>query len=103
MVKTFSHQCQHCPVMKSILIYHAHHSARCQLFTQWQGYVGTYGDCCPQAGQDGPLAKAINREGIYEIFDVTSLSKSDYDDLSYALDDGSEATLSIGHKGMLHL
>jgi len=31
--------------------------------------------------KDGPLAKAFDRGGIYEIFGVPSLSQSDQDDL----------------------
>jgi len=59
------------------------------------------GDCCPQASKDGSLAKSLDRAGIYEIFDLLSLSQSDCDDLRYVQDDGTEVPLSIGHKGML--
>ena len=51
--------------------------------------------------KDGPLAKALDREGFCEIFDLLSPSQSDCDDLRYVQADGSEAQLSIGHKGML--
>ena len=32
--------------------------------------------------KDGPLAKALDRGEIYEMFDVLSLSQSNHDDLS---------------------
>ena len=51
--------------------------------------------------KDGPLAKALDRGGICEIFDLLSLSQSDCDDLRYMQDDGTEAPLSIKHKGMM--
>ncbi len=53
--------------------------------------------------KDGPLAKALDRERISEIFDLLSLSQTDCDDLRYLQVDGSEASLSICLKGMLKL
>jgi len=50
---------------------------------------------------DFPLAKALDKGGICGIFDLLSLSQADHDDLRYVRDDGTEAFLSIGHKGML--
>ncbi len=53
--------------------------------------------------KDGPLAKALNRGGICKSFDLISLSQSGHDDLRFAQADGTEAPLSIGHKGMLKI
>jgi len=47
------------------------------------------------------MAKALDRGGICKIFDLLSLSQADHDDLRYEQDDGTDAFLSIGHKGML--
>jgi len=49
--------------------------------------------------KDGPLAKALDRGGIHEIFGVLSLSQSDCVDLTYVEDGGTVKPISIGHKG----
>jgi len=67
----------------------------------WEGYFGACGYCCPQIGQGWSIGKGSWQRSIYDFFDVVSLSHSDHDDLCYALDDGSEVPLSIGHKEML--
>ena len=45
--------------------------------------------------------QSLHRGGICDSFYLLSLSQSDHDDLRYVQDDGTEAPLSIGHKGML--
>ena len=51
--------------------------------------------------KDGPLAKALERSGISEIFDILLLNQSDRDSLTFKDEDGLLTPLSVGHKNML--
>ena len=51
--------------------------------------------------KDGPLAKALDDEGIFDILGVLSLSPSDCDSLAYVEDGGTVRPISIGHKNLL--
>jgi len=52
--------------------------------------------------KDGQLAKALERAGISEVFDVLTLNQPERDSLTYLSDDGTTPSpLSTGHKGML--